>query len=79
VVPSLDAHARLEAALHSLDLAGSTKCSTAPNVRPTVLDYHFTYENSELLCVLLFQMITTGAAALWHAVAVKVKSAEQQL
>jgi hypothetical protein len=55
VVPSLDAHARLEAALHSLDLAGSTKCSTAPNVRPTVLDYHFTYENSKLWCVLCFR------------------------
>eukprot|EP00775_Hariotina_reticulata_P011509 gene11509-11652_t len=46
VVDSLDAHERLEAVLHSLDLAGSSKCSTAANNRPTVLDYHYAYEHN---------------------------------
>ncbi|KAF8066373.1 hypothetical protein HT031_002697 [Scenedesmus sp. PABB004] len=45
VVASLDAHVRLEAALRSLDHAGTTLVSTASNCRPTVLDYHTEYES----------------------------------
>lgn len=49
VVDSQDAHARLEAALHSLGHSGTTLCSTASNARPTVLDYHYAYEHGERL------------------------------
>ncbi|WIA22970.1 hypothetical protein OEZ85_001331 [Tetradesmus obliquus] len=45
VVDSPDAHATLEAALHSLGHSGTTLCSTASNARPTVLDYHYAYEH----------------------------------
>lgn len=45
IINSLDPHDRLEAALHSLDHAGTTRVATASNARPTVLDYHFAYEN----------------------------------
>ncbi|KAF6263351.1 amidase signature domain-containing protein [Scenedesmus sp. NREL 46B-D3] len=44
VVPSQEVHTRLEAALHSLGHSGTTLCSTASNARPTVLDYHYAYE-----------------------------------
>jgi hypothetical protein len=47
VVESQEAHARLEAALHSLGHSGTTLCSTASNARPTVLDYHYAYEHGE--------------------------------
>jgi hypothetical protein len=47
MVDSQEAHARLEAALHSLGHSGTTLCSTASNARPTVLDYHYAYEHGE--------------------------------
>lgn len=46
-----DARSRLEAGVQCVQrggsLAGQTKCSTASNVRPTVLDYHFAYTHGE--------------------------------
>lgn len=46
-----DAHARLDAALHSVHrgghMAGCTKCSTASNTRPTILDYYYAFTHSE--------------------------------
>lgn len=47
VCNAADAASRLDAALHSVQrgghTAGVTKCSTASNSRPTVLDYHFAF------------------------------------
>jgi hypothetical protein len=52
-VAAADAHSRLEAALHCIErggpTAGNTKCCTASNARPTVLDYHFAFTHSEWL------------------------------
>lgn len=51
VCDATDAHARLDAGLHSVQrgghTAGCTKCSTASNARPTILDYHFAFTHSE--------------------------------
>ncbi len=62
-----DAHARLDAALHSVQRggheAGCTKCSTASNTRPTILDYHFAFTHSALSSLVFMRYMS---AALQH-------------